>query len=676
MLLNRLLSLSSRAVVTISVALVASGCVGAIDSDPSGASGGASSSPGASTPGGNAMGGGSSTGGSPPGGIGSPGIGGPGTTNPGIGSPGIGGPGTTNPGIGNPGIGSPGTGNPGTGNPGTGVPPLPPSFVCNAPMSFGYRTLRLLTREQYQNSVNDILAVDFDVTKLLPPDASSGSFVNNNDLSVLEGSYASYVQIAEKIAAWSAQRNFAPALNCGTMDPTCATRFVDELIPRIIRRPLAADEKQGYLDVARGTATGGDVKKGIEAALAAVLSSPQFVYRHELGEKSATMGADVFALTPYEIATFLSYTFTGSTPDRELLDAARNRTLETPEQIERQAARLMNGPRSVALFKDLVHRWLGTGNLEIYTKDPLLFPTFAEVVPHMKAELSETFSHVMLQAGETFKSLFDPTYTFANAALARHYGITGVGGDQLQKVPTTTRGGLLLSGAFLSKWAHPDEPNPITRAVHLRRDFLCQDIPDPPPNINISRDGKAGEIEAFLREPTTTNRMAMQRLTEDAGCAVCHSQVINPLGFGLEDYDTVANVRATDRKGNAIDANGALWSPTPELQLQQDANRADARVEFKGGKGLARLLAEDGRVSSLAKACVAKQVMSFAVGVDARAIGVTHRRNVVALNSDEKESYHCDVGRMVEVLSTSSPRKMLEKLATLSSVRFRKAFVR
>jgi hypothetical protein len=590
--------------------------------------------------------------------------------------PGTGGPGSPGPGIGSPGTGSPGTGSPGTGNPGTGVPALPAGFMCKAPMSFGYRTLRLLTREQYQNSVTDILGVDFDVTKQLPPDASSGSFVNNNDLSVLEGSYASYVQTAEKIAAWSAQRNFAPAFTCGFMDPSCATRFVDELIPRIIRRPLAADEKQGYLDLARGTATGGDVKKGIEVALAAVLSSPQFVYRHELGEKSATMGADVFALTPFEIATFLSYTFTGSTPDRELFDAARNRSLETPEQIERQAARLLNGPRSVALFKDLVHRWLGTENLEIYEKDPAVHPAFAELAPHMKAELSENFSHVMLQPGETFKSLFDPAYTFANAALARHYGITGVSGDQVQKVPTTTRGGLLLSGAFLSKWAHPDEPNPLTRAVHLRRDLLCQDVPDPPPDVNISRLGRANEIEAFLSQPTTTNRMAMQRLTEEPACSVCHSQVINPLGFGLEDYDTVANLRATDRKGNPIDANGALWSPTPELLLQQDASRLDGRVEFTGGKGLARLLAEDARVSSLAKACVAKQIMSFAVGVDARAIGITQRRNVAVLNSDEKESYNCDVGRMVEVLSTGSPRKMLEKLATLSSVRYRKAFVR
>jgi hypothetical protein len=73
---------------------------------------------------------------------------------------------------------------------------------------------------------------------------------------------------------------------------------------------------------------------------------------------------------------------------------------------------------------------------------------------------------------------------------------------------------------------------------------------------------------------------------------------------------------------------------------------------------------------------VAKQVMSFAVGVDARAMGVTHRKNVLVLNAEEKDSYRCDVEKMVQVLSTSSPRKMLEKLATLSSIRYRKAFVR
>ena len=628
--LDRFLFVRSRMAMAMGIALMASACVGAINPDSSGGG----------------PGGGSSAGGPPVAGGAFPSQ----PTGPGNGS-------ATNPG-------------------GPGAPPAALGIPCNAPMGFGYRTLRLLTREQYQSSVKDILAVDFDVTKQLPPDAVSGSFVNNNDLSVLEGSYAGYLQAAETIAAWSAQRNFGPALTCGTIDQACAQRFVDELALRIVRRPLAADERQAYLDVARGSATGGDVKKGIEIALAALLSSPQFIYRHELGELNPALGAAVFELTPYEIATFLSYTFTGSTPDKELLDAARLRALETPEQIERQAARLMNGARTAALFKSLVHRWLGTANLEIHPKDPQLYPSFAQVVPHMKAELSETFSHVMLQGGETFKSVFDPGYTFVNAALAQHYGITGVTGDQVQKVPTTTRGGLLLSGAFLTRWAHPDEANPITRAVHVRRELLCQDIPDPPADVNISRMGKAGQLEAFLAAATTTNRMAMQRLTEDAACSFCHSQVINPLGFGLEDFDTVANPRIMDRKGNAIDASGALWSPTPKLGLQSDARDLDNRIEFKGGKGLARLLTDDSRVSSLAKACLAKQMMSFAMGVDARSIGDTDRQSVAVLDPGEKESYSCDVGRMVQVLSSSSPRKMLEKLATLSSVRYRKAWSR
>ena len=131
-----------------------------------------------------------------------------------------------------------------------------------------------------------------------------------------------------------------------------------------------------------------------------------------------------------------------------------------------------------------------------------------------------------------------------------------------------------------------------------------------------------------------------------------------------------------DRKGNAIDASGALWSPTPQLLLQQDPGNAIGRVEFQGGKGLARLLTEDGRVSSLAKSCLAKQIMSFATGVDALSIGHTDRKTVAVLNVDEKESYNCDVARMVEVLSTGSPRKMLEKLAILGSVRYRKAWSR
>ena len=564
-----------------------------------------------------------------------------------------------------------------SGNDQTGTPVNPVvAEQCSTDTSVGYQAVRLLTRNQYQHSIEDLLGVNFDISAQLPVDLESGSFTNNNQLNVLDSAYVGYITVAKEIAQWSADRNFSGLLQCGSFNQSCATSFIDNHAWKMIRRPFSNDERHRYLNMAKGESTQGDVKQGIQLAISALLSSPQFLYRHEIGEPVSGLGNGVFKLTPYELASFLSYAFSNTTPDDTLLQAAKNNQLVSDVQIENQVSRLLDTASAQSMMEELVHNWLGTDLILNQQKDASQFANFKQVAPHMMAELSKTFSHTMLDKNEKYESLYNPDYAFINQTLGQHYNLGGGTGNALQKVFTQERGGILLSGAFLSRWAHTDESNAVTRAVHIRRDMLCQDIPNPPSGVSLSLKDKEGELADFLEDPTTTQRMRFHRTTEFGTCSACHTEIINPLGFGLEDFNAVGVKRNQDVNGNTIDASGALWSPFLQLQYFDDPNRVQEKTDFNGGKELAQLLASDPQISGLAKSCLAKQMYSYVSGVDTRSLAKSDREDVTQLSATEKNAYTCDVMTLVDTLSNESPRRMLERMGSLESIRFRKAWSR
>jgi hypothetical protein len=533
------------------------------------------------------------------------------------------------------------------------------------PVSYGARQLKILTRSEYQNSVEDLLGVDFNASDGLSADSKVSFFTNNTYAAIIPSSYSNYLLVAEEIAQWSADRDFTPALSCTSYNQDCADQFIDTLAPKIFRRPLTEDEVTSYQEMANGTHTSGDVKSGIQMALEGMLSSPQFLYRHELGETNPdnpTIDSDAFELTSYEMATFLAYTYTGSTPDQLLLDAAALDELRTEAQIVSHAQRLAGGAKQV--MGDFVGSWLGTADLEVAAKDPSVWPGFEDLVPHMQNEINETFSHIMLDPSEQFASLYSGNYTFLNATLAQHYGIGSVSGNDLQKVDTTDRGGVLANGAFMARWGEAVETSPILRSVRVRRRMLCQDQPDPPAGTFEAREAKLAELAEFLQDTTTTNRMKYHRLTEDAPCTNCHLQYINPLGFGMEDFDTVGRIRSTDLNGNAIDVNGELYAPL-------DYSDVSAQESFFGTRGLGTVLS--GLPS--AQSCLPKQMFRYFMGVGYQDIDNSNPDGP-QLSDEEKSGYACEIDELTDTMMNSSPRAMLESFGSLEAVRYRKAWSR
>ena len=534
-------------------------------------------------------------------------------------------------------------------------------------LNFGARQLKILTRSEYQRSVEDLLGVNFDVTEGLSQDSKVGFFANNTHSSIVSSTYGNYLMVAEEIAQWSSAQDFAPALSCNTINQACANTFINDLAPRIFRRPLDSEEIDTYLDMANGSVTAGDIKDGMTLALKTMLSSPQFLYRHELGEPNPDnpdLDSDGFELTSYEMATFLAYTFTGSTPDQTLLTAAENDLLRTESEILRQAERLSEAAAAKDVMGDFIGSWLGTDELDFAGKDDNIWPGFDALVPHMKNEIRENFTSVILNRNESFGSIYDANYSYINESLAQHYGIAGVSGNQIRRVETANRGGILASGAFMARWGALDETNPIVRGVRVRRRMLCQELPDPPVGTFAARDERLAALAGILQEPTTTNRLKNHLLTEGPPCSSCHLEYINPLGFGMEDFDTVGNLRTSDLNGNIIDANGQLFAP-------HDYNNTSEVEPFSGARDLAQLMA----TLPSAQSCLSEQMFRYVIGVGHDNIDISDIEGPTLAN-EEIDGYTCEVENLTSEMMNNSPRDMIERFSTLDAVRYRKAWSR
>lgn len=541
-----------------------------------------------------------------------------------------------------------------------------PELACDT-VTYGARQLKLLTKAEYQRSVEDLVGIDYNVASGLAEDNIIGYFVNNTTKVVVPTVYDQYLTVAEEIAQWSADRNFAGALTCGTnFNQTCANQFVNDFAPKVFRRALSSDEAAAYLAIANGSATNGDVKAGIQLAMEGLFSSPQFVYRHELGEANPNNNAidsDAFELTSYEMATWLSYTYAGTTPDAIAMQKAANNQLRTDAEIRAEAQRLLEGAGAKQKMGDFVASWLGTDHIANAPKDASVWPGFDALIPHLQTEIREMFSYVMLEPTESFASVYNANYTFVNGPLAQHYGINGVSGNEFQKVATTDRGGILANGAFMARWGESVESSPIRRSVRVRRRMLCQDQPDPPGNVNIGRENAADEFHEALADPTTTNRERYQLLTSGETCATCHQEWINPLGFGMEDFTAVGTRRVTDLNGNTIDASGQLYAP-------ENLNDKDVFINFNGTQGLGALLT----TLPSAQSCLPQNLFRYSVGVGVEGLDDNPEGN--ELVPAERDGYACEVKNLTSTMLEQSPRAMLEGMGSMQAVRYRKAWAR
>ncbi len=385
------------------------------------------------------------------------------------------------------------------------------------------------------------------------------------------------------------------------------------------------------------------------------------------------LDTDAYVLTPYQLASYLAFTFTGSTPDDILLQAAADKQLETKSQIAAQVERLLHTPRAREHFGDFAAQWLRTDRVLDLAKDPTLYPNFTnEVRQAMAQEIREVFNHVVLDEGEPFSALYDGDFTFANSALADFYGIGNVSGSELQKVSdVTSRAGLVTSGAFLAVHAHEQDTSPIVRATYLRRRFLCQEVPIPPTGVSLNvdfdelRQDAVIEWEAYLaaHNGLATARRKYEFQTSAGVCQTCHAEMINPLGGGFEDFDSVGLPQIQDYNGLTIDSQGVMYG----VNSLNDGNT----ITFNGAKDFAHQIAN----LDATRQCFVDTAFRMAMGTGSKLLDQTMDIN---LSDSEVASYTCEVQKLDEQMQSSgnSPFELLRALGTMDSVRYRKDVTR
>lgn len=414
-----------------------------------------------------------------------------------------------------------------------------------------------LNRTEYGNAVRDLLAVKVNVNSLLPPDDSGYGFDNIADLLSVSPAYLErYLSAARRVSeaalrsADSRRQLFAcvPATPGG--EESCSKTIIARVARRAYRRPVAKMDLKPLLAFYAAGRRRGRFDDGIEAALRAVLVSPEFLLRMEHDPATGASGA-VHRVADWELASRLSFFLWSSIPDDELLECAEHGELSDSAVLERQVRRMLEDPRSDALVRNFAGQWLLLRNLASVQPDTRLFPEFDSALRGALQRETELFVADIIHEDRSVLDLLTANFTFLNERLARHYGIAGVQGDEFRRVELRDdrRGGLLGQGSILTLTSFPNRTSVVLRGKWILENILGDPPPPPPPDVpslpQLATD----------RKPVSL-RQQMEHHRAQPACAVCHARM-DPLGFALENYDAVGKWRANDA-GAPVDAAARL----------------------------------------------------------------------------------------------------------------------
>jgi len=341
-------------------------------------------------------------------------------------------------------------------------------------------------------------------------------------------------------------------------DVACARQITENLARRAFRGPVTAEEMKRLMPFYEaGRRDGGTFDQGIEQVVAAVLVSPQFLYRAIRGPNGTPLDTE-FALTDLELASRLSFFLWNTGPDDELLALASANGLTRPGALNKQVKRMLADPRASSLVTSFAMKWLNLTTLDQIIPDPVLFPGFDEQLRRDFSTETEAFIGSIFSDDRSVLELLTADYTFLNERLARHYGISGVRGDQFRKVTLveTQRWGLLGKAAVLLRTSYGDRTSPVLRGNWVLDKLQGTPSTPPPPDTATDLSQKAGE------QPKTV-RARLEQHRDKASCRMCHG-VIDPTGLPLENFDAIGQWRTRDSQANApIDASTVLPSGVP-----------------------------------------------------------------------------------------------------------------
>ena len=326
----------------------------------------------------------------------------------------------------------------------------------------------------------------------------------------------------------------------------CAREILSALARRAYRRPVTGADVEPLLQFYRAGRADRDIDAGIERALEALLSMPQFLLRIERQPAGVRPG-EVYRLTDLELASRLSFFLWRSIPDDELLDLAADGRLSDPDVLAGQVRRLLADRKAARFMNDFVGQWLQARNLNAQDPDGALFAGFNDTLRKAMLRETELFFESQVREDRPIPELLRADYTFLNEQLARHYGVEGVYGSRFRRAQWTDdrRHGLLGHASLLTVTSYANRTSVVLRGKWVLETLLGAPPPPPPPNVPPLEENDGGGPPASLRE-------RMERHRSNPVCASCHSEM-DQLGFALEHFDAIGQWRETDA-GAPIDA--------------------------------------------------------------------------------------------------------------------------
>lgn len=476
----------------------------------------------------------------------------------------------------------------------TPTPPPAPDLGPRPPMpdTAAQTGAQRLTASQYGNAIRDIFGKDINVPTAIEADAALdgfvaiGSSVSTISPSGVEKYEKAAFAIAQQVIADDAHK--ATILKCkptGADDMACAKETVTRLGRQVYRRPLQDAEITRLTNIfLQASAALGGFDRGLEYAIAAMLQSPHFLYRPQVGENDPA-GAGQVRYTSLEMASRLAFFLWNSTPDDELLTAAEQGALVTDAGLEAQIDRMLASPRARDGLRAFVTDWLKLRELDHLSKDPTLFTYFSpELGPMAREETLRLFEHFVFDTDADIRDILTTRQTFVNAKLASMYMIASPAdeGFSLVEFPSDSpRVGLMGQVSILALHSHPRSTSSTLRGKFIRESLLCDVIPPPPANVNTG-----------LPEPSTTARTLRERMQPhltDPVCKSCHV-LMDPIGLGLENFDSIGRYR-TKELDATIDPSGDLDG-----------------TAFKDARSLASAIHDSNKLAP----CIVRKVFSYA----------------------------------------------------------------
>lgn len=471
--------------------------------------------------------------------------------------------------------------------------------TCNSSFVPKKVNVHLLSNDEYNNSVADLLYTqskgsDLGIFEARGP-GPSGFTNDTSSFAISDLTIAKYwdaaVALANEVIASKSDPNgayakiAACAVGKSTVDSVCVDSIIRGLALRAWHRPLVeAGTNNEFSRLQAIVSADSNFDDGLSDLIKALLISPNFLFVSILNSQATVDGA-VFNLNNYQLATRLSYFLWQSIPDDQLLaDAAAGKLTQT-DGLNAAITRMLGDPKMQRLSTAMGNEWAHLANFATVITPGLDDATKTA----METETQMMFDDIVLHDSKLI-NLTSATSSFLNKALADYYGVSFKGADPTKfyytSLSPTNRMGIFGQGSFLVySGGSPTETHPVKRGKAVANDWVCADIPPPPPNVK-----PAGDLSTLPANATPRQVLAVH--TSSPTCEACHN-TLDSYGLAFETFDMVGKTRSVySALGNApIDPSGTLVNGYSFLTTTQ----------------LINYISND----SATKACLARKVMSL-----------------------------------------------------------------